>query len=96
VKSLRAKTNHLPNIQGLTAFPALYEGYEAKKFGPKSGLPASPRSEGILIVSWARESGFPRAISGFAALPFHADRGYPTRQFASKYSDRRLFRGRSQ
>jgi hypothetical protein len=96
VKSLCAKTNHLPNIQGFTARPALYEGCGGKKFGPKSALRTSPRSEDILIVSGARESRFPRAISGSAALQFHTERGHPTHQFASKYSDRRLFRGRSQ
>jgi hypothetical protein len=33
VKSLGAKTNHLPNIQGLAAYPPLQEGVGPKNFG---------------------------------------------------------------
>jgi hypothetical protein len=33
VKSLGAKTNHLPNIQGLTGHPPLQDGAGTKKFG---------------------------------------------------------------
>ena len=35
VKSLGAKTNHLPNIQGLTGLPPLQAGAWNKKFAPK-------------------------------------------------------------
>src|SRR6202022_4440498 len=57
VKSLRAKTNHLPNIQGLVGHSPLQEGAGTKKFGCKRAPQGSLRIELQLIPSRTSESG---------------------------------------
>ena len=59
MKSLGAKTNHLPNIQGLTGDLALQEGAGTKYFGWKPVPRGRPRIEDKLIPSGRPESGFP-------------------------------------
>src|ERR1700730_2632282 len=69
VKSLGAKTNHLPNIQGLGAQLPLQDGPGTKKIRPKAASAAASKIERKLIPSNGPESRFPRANSAGYRLP---------------------------
>ncbi|OIQ65907.1 hypothetical protein GALL_525300 [mine drainage metagenome] len=64
VKSLGAKTNHLPNIQGLAAQAALQDGPGTKKIRPKTTRSGPSRIEIKLILSGAWNRGFRGPIQG--------------------------------
>src|SRR5260370_25789727 len=64
VKSLGAKTNHLPNIQGSASRRPLQEGPITKKNGWNRASCRGPRIEVILIPLTDRESRLPPAHSG--------------------------------
>src|SRR5205814_843978 len=57
-KSLGAKTNHLPNIQGLARCRPLPAGAGSEKFGSKAARMRDSRVESTLIHSCNRESEF--------------------------------------
>src|SRR5205807_3705163 len=57
VKSLGAKTNHLPNIQGLIGCEALQEGAGTENSSRAGPAKARPRTENQLIPSGSGESG---------------------------------------
>src|SRR5215472_4282021 len=62
-KSLGAKTNHLPNIQGLGERQALRDGPGTQKFRLEP-VPKTPsKTELTLTTSGGREPGFPNADS---------------------------------
>ena len=58
-KSLGAKTNHLPNIQGFGRQKALPAGPGTQKFGLEPPLPGGPKGELTITPSIGREPGFP-------------------------------------
>jgi hypothetical protein len=64
VKSLGAKTNHLPNIQGLIVYPPLQEGVGTKKLGWNSAPARLVRIENQFISSGTAESRLSQAVSG--------------------------------
>src|SRR5258706_4684814 len=64
VKSLGAKTNHLPNIQGLSGYEALSEGAGTGKSGRDPPAKAPSRIESELIPSRTRETVHLWADSG--------------------------------
>jgi hypothetical protein len=59
VKSLGAKTNHLPNIQGMTRHPPLQEVAGTRYFGSKAAPQDCLRIGFELIIWGTRESEFP-------------------------------------
>jgi hypothetical protein len=56
VKSLGAKTNHLPNIQGQNVKAALQDGVRNKNFSSKDAGFGSPSSEATIIPSGRPQS----------------------------------------
>jgi hypothetical protein len=56
VKSLGAKTNHLPNIQGQNAKAPLQDGAWNKNFGSKGAGLGRASSDATLILSVAWQS----------------------------------------
>src|SRR5262249_42887197 len=63
-KSLGAKTNHLPNIQGLGLSKSLQDGSGTQFFGLEPPPRGPPRDELILTPSKGPESAFPGGDSG--------------------------------
>jgi len=63
-ESFGAKTNHLPNIQGLTDHPALQEGVRVKKFGRNRSVRPPSKIEISLIPSMTANRGFIGPIQG--------------------------------
>jgi hypothetical protein len=63
VKSLGAKTNHLPNIQGQSLKAALQAGVWNKNFGRKSAKVGPSNDEATIITCRCRKTAFHAGIS---------------------------------
>src|SRR5712671_2158160 len=81
VKSLGAKTNHLPNIQGLTAYQPLQEVAGTENSGRDRPSRATSRIESQLIPSGSRESGLFGSIRRVSDVPISTESPISNRRF---------------